>query len=165
VKPLSPPDTHYLLAAQGWVELGNAAEAAMELERIAPELRGHPDVLEVRWEICARDQQWPACVELAQALERGDPQRPTGWIRHSFALHELKRTEEAYRRLAAVAGGFPGVWTIPYNLACYCSQLGKFDEAREWFKKAVAIDEPTVMKASLEDPDLKPMWAHFQAPI
>ena len=49
VKPLQPPDTFHLQAAQGWMELGNHEEANEELELIDAPLRAHPDVLEVRW--------------------------------------------------------------------------------------------------------------------
>jgi hypothetical protein len=55
VKPLEPPDGFHLLAAHGWLELGNHAEANEELEKIAPELRARPDVLKVRWEIYAAE--------------------------------------------------------------------------------------------------------------
>ena len=34
MKPLQPPDTFHLLAAQGWMELGNHEEANEELELI-----------------------------------------------------------------------------------------------------------------------------------
>lgn len=40
-----------------------------------------------------------------------------------------------------VVDKFPKVWLIPYNLACYCAQLGQLDECKDWFKKAMAIDE------------------------
>ena len=49
VKPLQPPDTFPLQAAQGWMELGNHEEANEELELIDAPLRAHLDVLEVRW--------------------------------------------------------------------------------------------------------------------
>jgi hypothetical protein len=39
MNPLSPPDTHHLRAAEGWLELGNHLEANAELENIMPELR------------------------------------------------------------------------------------------------------------------------------
>lgn len=39
----------HLGAAQDWLELGNITEANEELEKIEASLRGHPDVLEVRW--------------------------------------------------------------------------------------------------------------------
>ena len=53
VVPLQPPDSMHLTAAQGWLELGNHEEAFEELEKIDAPLRGHPDVLEVRWGIYA----------------------------------------------------------------------------------------------------------------
>ena len=115
--PLEPPDSMYLRAAQGWLELGNHLEANEELERIAPELRAHPDVLEVRWHIYAQAKKWDVCVDLAGAIIKLDRDRAEPWIHRSFALHELKRTQEAFDQLLPVADRFPQVWTIPYNLA------------------------------------------------
>jgi len=70
----------------------------------------------------------------------------------------LKRTQEAFDKLLPVAEEFPTVWTIPYNFACDCSQLRRFEEAQEWFKKVMAIDKRTVQRAAIGDPDLKPLW-------
>jgi tetratricopeptide (TPR) repeat protein len=158
MKPLPPPDSHYLSAAQGWLELGNHLEANEELERITPELRAHPDVLEIRWQIYAKEKKWDACVDIASAIVKLAPESSFGWIQRSFALHELKRTQEAFDQLLPVTEMFPKVWTIPYNLACYCAQLGRLDECQTWFKKAMAIDEYTVKDAAIDDPDLKPLW-------
>ncbi len=145
-------------AAQGWLELNNHLEADKELDEITPQLRAHPDVLELRWEIYARAEKWEACVNLAESLVELRPNSATGWIQRSFALHELKRTQEAFDNLLPAADNFPGVWTIPYNLACYCAQLGGLEECESWFKKAMAIDEHTVKRAAIDDPDLKPFW-------
>jgi tetratricopeptide (TPR) repeat protein len=158
MKELSPPDSHHLRAAQGWLELGDHLEADKELDEISAELRVHPDVLEVRWQISAKEKKWTACVDIGLAIMRGDPHCPTGWIHHSFALHELKRTEAAYTHLATVADKFSDNWCIPYNLACYCAQLGRLDEAKKWFKRAIAIDAKTVQTMGFDDPDLKPLW-------
>jgi hypothetical protein len=124
VQPLTPPATHYLLAAQGWIELGNYLEANAELEKICPLSRIHPDVLEIHCQICANGKKWDACVVIASTLVKLAPDRPAGRIQRSFALHELKRNQEAFENLLPVAEKFPGIWTIPYNLACYCSQIG-----------------------------------------
>jgi tetratricopeptide (TPR) repeat protein len=158
IKRLEPPDSHHLLAAQGWLELGSPIEANEELEQIAPQLRAHPDVLEIRWQIYAKEKKWEACVDVAAAIVQLDPKRPEAWIHRSFALHELKRTKEAFDLLLPAADQFPRIWTIPYNLSCYCAQLGRLDECQEWFKKAMAIDEHTVKRAAIDDPDLKPLW-------
>jgi hypothetical protein len=56
MKKLSPPDSHHLKAAEGWLGLGNYLEANDELENIGPQMRAHPDVLEIRWEIYAKEK-------------------------------------------------------------------------------------------------------------
>jgi len=57
---LEPPDSLHLQAAQGGLDLGNHVEANEELERITPQLRAHPDVLQVRWRIYRRTSGTPA---------------------------------------------------------------------------------------------------------
>jgi tetratricopeptide (TPR) repeat protein len=158
MKPLEPPDSIHLKAAEGWLELGSHLEANEELEKITPELRVHPDVLELRWQIYAQEKKWAACVDIANAVVKLAPERPDGWIHRSYAPHELKRTQEAFDQLLPVADRFPKIWTIPFNLSCYCAQLGRLDECQAWFKKATAIDEQTVKRAAIDDPDLKPLW-------
>jgi len=158
MKRLSPPDSHHLKAAEGWLELGDPLQANEELEKIMPQLRVHPDALEIRWQIYAKEKKWEACVDIAATIVKFAPEKQSGWIQRSFALHELKRTEEAFDNLLPVAERFSDVWTIPYNLACYCSQLQRLDEAQKWFKKAMAIDEKTVKQAAVDDPDLLPLW-------
>ena len=158
MKPLPLPDLHHLRAASGWLELGDHLEANEELEWIRPQLRVHPDVLEIRWQIYDKEKKWEACVDIAAAIIKLAPERPFGWIHRSFALHELKRTEEAFDNLLPVAKQFPDAFIIPYNLACYCSQLQRLDEAQAWFNKAMAIDEQTVKRMGIDDPDLLPLW-------
>jgi tetratricopeptide (TPR) repeat protein len=148
----------HLNAAQGWLGLGNHIEANEELECITAEFRSHTDVLEIRWHIYAHAKKWDSCVDIAAAIIKLESNRAEEWIHRSFALHELNRTQEAFDQLMPVADTFPDVWLIPYNLACYCAQLGRLDECQEWFKRAMAIDEETVKQEAIDDPDLKPFW-------
>ncbi len=97
--PLKAPDKFHVDAAQGWIELGDHMEANEELEHIAPELRAHPDVLEIRWHIYAHTKEWDACVDIAEEIIKLAPEREGGWIHRSFALHELGRTQEAFDQL------------------------------------------------------------------
>jgi tetratricopeptide (TPR) repeat protein len=159
MEPLPHPNNLHLQAAQGWLELGNRREADAELHHIAAEYRSHPEVLEIRWQIHALEKEWEKCADIAALFIRVMPGHHFGWIHRSYALHELKQTQAAYDNLAGIAGKFAGVWTIPYNLACYCSQLGRLDEAQAWFNQALAIDPKTVKEAGLQDPDLQPLWA------
>jgi tetratricopeptide (TPR) repeat protein len=104
-------------------------------------------------------------VDIAGAIIKLDPDRPDAWIHRSFALHELHRSQEAFDQLLPAARKFPKVWTIPYNLACYCAQLGRLEECKEWFKKAIVMDEKTVQRMALDDPDLKPLWDSMSGTI
>ncbi len=163
MKPLEPGDSFLVQAAQGWLELGNWAEARAELEKVDPELRTHPEVLKVRWEICAVTRKWDEALEIAAALVHSTPEDPVGWVHRSYALHELKRTGEARDNLLRVVDQFPTSATIRYNLACYECQLGRLDQARRWLKRAFQLGEPQQMKrAALEDPDLKPLWQELK---
>jgi tetratricopeptide (TPR) repeat protein len=165
MKSLSNSVGIHLTAAQGWLELGNHLEADKELDEIAPQLRAHPDVLELRWEIHGRANKWDACVDIAEALIKLTPVRPEGWIHRSFALHELKRTREAFDKLLPAADKFPRLWTIPYNLSCYCAQLRRLEQCEVWFKKAMAVDEHKVKRAAIDDPDLQPFWDSMSGTI
>ena len=158
MKPLPLQDQRFLDAAEGWLGLGDYLAANEELEQITPELRADPKVLEVRLGVYWAAKKWEACVEIADALVKLRPDNDYGWIGRSFALHELKRTQEAYECLLPAEVKFRKNWKIPYNLACYCAQLNRFEEAQIWFKKAMAIDEHTVKVEAVDDPDLKPLW-------
>ena len=158
-------DQIHLNAAQGWIGLGNFIEANSELDEITPELRAHPDVLEARWHICAHSKKWEGSLDIAEAVIQKDAHRQAAWIHRSFALHELNRTQEAFDKLLAAAKLFPKVWIVPYNLACYCSQLFRLDEAKDWFIKAMEIDEKASKAEALDDPDLKPLWDSMSGTI
>src|ERR1700722_1753984 len=141
MNPLPHSDILHLQAANGWLELGNHLEANEELEEITPRFKAHPDVLKVKWQVFVKENRWEACLNIAQAIIKLIPGDSWAWVHRSFALHELKQTQEAYDLLLPAHDHFPGVWTIPYNLVCYCAQLGRLEEAQEWFKQAMAIDE------------------------
>ncbi len=162
MKSLETSDLHHLQAAEGWLELGNHLEANEELEKITPQVRAHPMVLVVRWKIYAQARKWDVCVDLAEALVKLAPDDPFGWIHRSYALHELKRTQEAWDRLLPAVEKFPSEWTIPYNLACYACQLGNLPEAKRWLQKALQIEDASKLKLmALDDPDLEPLWKNI----
>jgi predicted Zn-dependent protease len=145
-------------AAQGWLELGDSRSANDELEKIDAKFRVHPDVLELRWHLYAKAGNWSACVDIGKALTQLAPGTAVSWIHHAYALHELKRTQDAFDVLSPVAQRFPTEPTIPYNLACYTCQLGRLDEARQWFHRALTLGDAKAIKLeALDDPDLAPI--------
>lgn len=156
MKRIEPPDSHSLNAAMGWLELGNAAEARIELEKVSAANQDHPDFLGVKWRVHADQQDWAGALEVAQQMVRSWPDQPEGWIHQSYSLHELEQTEEAWRTLLPKAHEMPGCEVIPYNLACYACQLGRAVEAFEWLKCAARRKGKSVIKnMALEDADLE----------
>jgi predicted Zn-dependent protease len=156
---LEPPDSHHLSAAEGWLLLGNHREANDELKQITLQARFHPDVLLVRWEIYARDQHWEFAHTIAHGMVALTPDEPVGWINRSFALHQMKRTQEAWRSLLPAARKFPNNPTVSYNLACYACQLGLLEESSTWLQKAIATGDAEKIKTlARQDPDLEPLF-------
>lgn len=163
MKSLEPPDLHHLNAAEGWLGLGNAVEARRELEKIAPEMRQHPEVLRLEYHLHERAKQWEHAAETAQQLCRLFPETAFGWIHFAYALHELKRTREAYDALLPVVNRFPEEHVILFNLACYSCQMGRLEEARVWLDRAMALAGPeTIKEMALGDPDLQAMRAEIE---
>jgi predicted Zn-dependent protease len=163
MRTLEPPDRHYLLAATGWLELGNPAEARRELDLISPENKRHPDVLEVLYDVLAAMKSWTECVDVGRELITRFPMRDSGWVHTAFALHELRRTSEAKQVLEGVVERFKKNWLMRYNLACYLCQLGDMAEAWRWLEAAVRIKGPDPIKTmALTDLDLEPLWLRIR---
>ena len=163
MKSLEPPDSHHLNAAEGWLGLGNAVEAQREFEKIAPDMRHHPEVLRLEYHLHERTKQWEHAAETAQRLCQSFPETAFGWIHLAYALHELKRTREAYDVLLPVVNRFPEEHVILYNLACYSCQMGRLEEARVWLDRAMALAGPeTIKQMALGDSDLQAMRAEIE---
>ena len=96
-------------------------------------------MLEVRWLIYRKIENWELCKDIGSALVKLVPERTTGWIHRSFALHEMKRTQEAYDELKPALDTFKKEQLIWYNMACYARVLGNKDEARELLGKAIEL--------------------------
>src|SRR5579862_7595548 len=124
MEPLEPPDSFAVSAAEGWLGLGNPAEARAELSRLRSAAQTHPHVLEMRWAICAREADWPAALEIARVLREAAPDEPVSWLHYAYAL---RRTPEgglpaAWDALRPALEKFPSEAIVPYNLACYACQ-------------------------------------------
>lgn len=159
-----------LRAAEGWLGLGNPIEANEELASLTPEVRRHPDVLGVRYEICARSKRWEACLEIAREILEVAPEKPSGWIQRSFALHELKRTKEALESLLPALDRFPKEITLRYNLACYECVLGNTTEAKRRLSETFSLAQNQKCFAAwrlqaLGDADLEPLREYLKQVI
>ena len=149
-------------AAEGWLGLGDTTEALTELKLIAEPHQRTPVVLEVYWAVHAERKEWRSAWEVAEQLVRTCPEKCFGWVHRAFALRRMEGggLEKAWDVLLPAAVRFPEEPIIPYNLACYCTQLNRLDEAGEWLRKALEIGHAkALLKMALEDPDLEPLKA------
>jgi hypothetical protein len=162
---LEQPDLHHLKAAVGWLELGDAGEAILELDAISEPLQSHPDVLEARWLALARLQRWEAAAKIGRALIAAAPDRPIGWLHQAYALRRAPNGGllAAFNALAPVANQFPKEATIPYNLACYtCQMQRETTETMSWLEQAIAAgDRKEIIAMAMKDPDLEPLRAEI----
>ncbi len=163
---LPQPDAQFLLGAIGWIELGLPAEAHAELSRIAGTFQQHPDVLDVRWQVCAALEDWDQALAVAEALVTLAPQRVSGWIHRAYSLRRATGGGllQSWEALLPACGKFPKNSIIPYNLACYTAQLGRLDEAWDWLQKAMAIAKTSksIQQMALADEDLQPLWERLK---
>jgi predicted Zn-dependent protease len=158
VKDLKPPDIHYFNAAQGWLGLNSAEDAQSELDKISAESQTHLLVMELRWQVCAKANRWEDAIDTARAITAKCPKEPFGWIHLSYALHELKRTADAYNSLFKVVDQFPKEWLMRYNMACYAVQLGQLDEGKDWLNYAYKVgDKEEIDELVASDVDLEPL--------
>jgi hypothetical protein len=99
-------------------------------------------------------------IPITETLVQQLPEFQTVWIQRSFALHELKRTQEAFDLLLPAADKFPKASIVRYNLACYCCQLGKLEAAMVWLEHAVDLagEDEDIRSQALDDSDLEPLW-------
>jgi predicted Zn-dependent protease len=148
-------------AAEGWLGLGDSFEANVELQQIRPEMQGHPFVLKVRWDIYADVENWEMAAEVARGITAVLPDNAWGYIQWAYSLHELKRTQAAKDILLSIVKKFPDEYTISYNLACYCCQLGQLPMGMKWIEKAIDVANAgrnNIRLMALVDRDLEPLW-------
>lgn len=147
-----------LSAASGWLDLGNPREALAELEAMSPLGRDNAATFSLEWEIRKELADWETAIRVAGQLAEAAPDEAEGWVKQAYALHELKRTKDAWDCLLAASTRFKKETIIPYNLACYACQMGNQEEALRWLRRAFKMDgKKQFRQMALADPDLEPL--------
>jgi len=163
---LGESEKRLIMAAEGWLGLGDWEQAELELKEIAPQMRGHPEVLRVRWYILGAQGNWVAAGQVARAICTSLPTSPFGWVCLAHAAHKLKHTREARNLLLTVVDEFPQDYSIRYDLACYACQLGRMGEAWCWLEKALALPHSHRLdRMAIGDANLRPLWLAMKCDI
>ena len=99
------PDLHHVNAAIGWLDLGSPADAALELDHATFQTLAHPDVVMLRWKICAHSNNWQLALYLGRSLIRISPDKPASWLCLAFSLVNVKGSFDAWHsQLAGLSG-------------------------------------------------------------
>lgn len=162
---LTHSDKHHLDAAEGWLMLGLPACSLEEIDQLSPANRSRTAVRKLEWQAHAATGDWMRAWQVAQGMIEQTPTSAFAWIHRAYALRRMPGggLEQARDALLPSAARFPRNFLIPYNLACYAAQLGRLDEAWEWFERAVALgEEGRVRRMALEDEDLQPLRARIE---
>lgn len=142
-----------LRAATGWLELGLADEALVELEALPTDVRSRREVLELKLAAQMAGQAWNPASDTARLLCLKAADEPLFFLRAAFCLHETGDTLAACHWLLRGPKTLFEMAIFHYNLACYLWTLGESNRARSHLKQAIAMDE-SFLKAADEDRDL-----------
>ncbi|MDQ8183233.1 tetratricopeptide repeat protein [Pelagicoccus sp. SDUM812005] len=151
------PTATRLSYANGYIELGMLKEASEELDAIDPADRLKDSVLLLRSKLYLEAKNWEVMAAVSQQLAEQSPHSPHAWTNWAYALREMNRNEEAKKvalRGLVIHPQEPILW---FNLACYCSLLGQFQDASDHLDSAIKLDKDFETE-SVDDPDLEGLW-------
>jgi len=162
-------DQRHLKTAQGWIDLGDWLKAIKEVAKISARSQSNPDVLQTKWIINCMAGDWERAFAVAERVSKVLPDDPFGMCAMAYALHHMKRTEEALALEFAVTDKFPDHYLVLYNLAYHACQRGKLQEATTWIKRAfkshkrLKLPSEMLRKMALEDPGMQPLWSYIRS--
>ncbi|MSU37211.1 MAG: tetratricopeptide repeat protein [Pedosphaera sp.] len=159
----NPSLMHVFRAAHGWYELGLPEDAATELSTLPLAALELPEVLKLRFHVARARKSLEEALSVAESLIRAEGDELWGWLYRSQALHWLGQTVASYDLLLPKREAWPKAFEIPYDLACYCAQFNRIEEARNWYFAAIALSKnPMALKSmALNDPDLESLWSEI----
>jgi Flp pilus assembly protein TadD len=147
----------HVLASSGYLELGMFDAAALVLEEIAPDDKNRMEVLGARVNLYMAAKKWDMAAAVASHLVKVDPKTAGWWISLAYALRRTEGVEKAKAILLRAQAIHPEVAMIAFNLACYASVSGRFEEAKERLRHAIDLDKD-IRRLAMDDEDLRPLW-------
>ena len=155
--PLKTDWQRHVLASSGYLELGMFDDAAQALEEIAPEDRTRNEVLGTRVNLYMAAKKWDMAAAVASHLVKVQPENAGWWISLAFAIRRAESVDKAEAILLRAQAIHPKVAMLAFNLACYASVTGRFEEAKARLQHAIELDKE-IRELALDDEDLQPLW-------
>jgi tetratricopeptide (TPR) repeat protein len=158
---LNSEDGARLEAARDAIARKEYSWAKFEVDRISEGGQAHPEVVDAAVAIYSGLSNHTKTVEAARGLIEGGKALDRGsvWLALADALHQLGKTQEAYDTLKEFAGYGTQGGLVHYRLAAYACLLGKSDEAKKHFTRAMATPEGARLKReAMGDERLRAIW-------
>jgi tetratricopeptide (TPR) repeat protein len=151
-------ETHRALeAGDGYLYLGMPTEALKEFSAIPKMERKLASVMLAEIRVLLHLKDWKRAEALsARGCER-HPEEDEFTVQRVFALHQLEKSEEAFRILRSAPEWIRRTGILHYNLACYEARLGDLNAARRCIDAAIEINS-AIKKNARSDPDLAALW-------
>lgn len=151
------PTATRLSYANGYIELGMLKDAGAELDAIEPEDRLRDDVLLLRSRLYLEAKNWEVMAAVSKQLAEQCPESQYAWTNWAYALREMNQNEEAKGVALKGLAQHPKEPILWFNLACYCSLLGQFQDASDHLDSAIKFDK-AFEQEGVDDPDLEGLW-------
>lgn len=157
-------DRHCLREAEGWLDLGGAAEALDELNQISSTGSSSIDVLRARYSALAATDQWNCALMVSEVAVTMFPASSETWLWRAHAVRVTTRSAEKARDALSPAGDkFPDDPIILLNLALYETELGDEPRATGWLRKTHKAATHThtvdvVRQLVQQDGHLRSLW-------
>lgn len=154
------PDCLHARAARRFCDAGNLIEACYELEKISPENRAHPLILQIEYAVYAKVNRWDLAARAGEALLQKLPKYSLSWICYAYDLRRYTGADSSEIEKILQIGTIksPCIWQFRYCLASYYAELGKPEHAEFHLKTAIQINKIQVERLVADDPGLKPVW-------
>jgi tetratricopeptide (TPR) repeat protein len=156
-RPCSPETQRALHAADGYLFFGLTKEALAELDSITTDEQNDSAVLLSRIRALLHGKKWKDAEGLSNRGLKLHPDEGEFTVQRAFALHQLKKGDEAIEALLSAPEWIRRTGILHYNLACYEARLGDLNIARQCIDAAIQINSGIKKNARL-DPDLEALW-------
>jgi Flp pilus assembly protein TadD len=132
-------------------------DAANALEEIAPEDKTRKEVLGARADLYMAAKKWDMAAAVASHRVKVEPEKAGWWMSLTYATRRSESIEEAETILLRARELHRDNALIEFNLACYASATGRFEEAKVRLQRAIELDKE-IRRLALDDEDLRPLW-------
>jgi Flp pilus assembly protein TadD len=102
-------------------------------------------------------KKWDMAAAVASHLVKVEPKNSSWWINLAYAKRRCEGIKSAEAILRQARELHHDNAMIEFNLACYASVAGRFEEAKVRLRRAIELDKQ-FQKLAIDDEDLQPLW-------